>query len=223
MLYYAISSSYDYYQTTLPILLSTLPIDDINCRFIIAICNTPFDKNEDREAIKVQNLNIAGYSNVMAYYVNWNAFDYSSLILSNILIHENDSCFLLHDTCKPGPNFHNIISSFDNTKFDLVDVYNGYCNFGLYKGSFLKQNEQFLNGCKNISKERAIDLEFELFRICKNKSRFPSRQNDGDYVRLGEQDVYGTGHLRLVEHYTNIDLFKYKANYCRKSVYFIGV
>lgn len=216
MLYYLISSSYGYQKTTLPMLLDSLPAQNKQTRIIVTICNSP--TTEKRDVYLKNNIPIR------CYYVEWNAWEFSSLIVAQTIMKKDEYGFLLHDTCKAGPRFHEIVSTFQPAGVDVVDVYNGYCNFGLYRGSYLESQCEFLKSCIGITKQDAIDLEFKLWEYAQTGKRFPPQTEDHvDYKRLPIEDVYKTGHPRLVEHYRNVDLYKFKANWSRKSIYDVGV
>lgn len=203
MLYYIIPTSIKYKDVVLKKLLDSL--NGTKNPIIVAI-------NESRrQKIVVED-------NITYYYLKCCSFDYAAPIAALKMLYANDYFFWFHDTCEVGPNFDGIVNSFPYEKYDFVDVYNGYCNFGIYSVRFIQKDANWVLSQKRITKDQAVKNEFRYWQNFKssNHTRFYPRENVDCYKQLEQKDVYGLGTQRLVEYYGSIDLYKYKANWYQK-------
>lgn len=149
-----------------------------------------------------------------------NSFDYTALIdiVENKI--ESDYWFLLHDTCKAGPNFGELVRDIPAGNPDVVCMLGhnpGTMNICAYKYSYLlskkeqildlkNTNYKDLDGAKrkateaeNMLQEEYVLYHPELFEIT-NSERIPS--------------VYMEGGINRNERYfKNLDITKYQANY----------
>ena len=210
MLYYIIPTSLKYKDIVLPKLLNSLK--NSQNQIIVAV-----NESNDKKIVEENN--------IIYYYLNTCAFEYLAPIVALKLLNKSDHFFWLHDTCEAGPNFENIINQYDYTKYDYVDVYNGYCNFGIYSVELIIQDSNWVLSQRNITKEKAVTNEMRYFREFKNckQNRFLTIADVDCYKQIGVKDVYNTGTPRLVEHYGHIDLYKFKANWYYKKDWTIKV
>jgi hypothetical protein len=200
MLYYVIPTNPKYYDLAVPKLLNSLKTDK---KILIAFNNATEYKLESDPN-----------TNITSVHLTHNCYEYAGFVAAAKVLEPTDYIFLLHDTCEAGPDFVNIIESFPYDKYDHVDVYDGLCNFGLYKVSLLQQHSALVESMKDIDKRKAVVLEKSVHHLPCNKTRFPSRPGLKDYNSLGTNTgVYKTGVVRLTEYYGNIDLYKFKANW----------
>lgn len=150
---YLVSSHVGYYEKTLPIILPSLT-RQVNAKNVLV---TIGGGNESKEG------QIMG---VDARWVSYNSFEYSSLI--NFTESNNYECgfefvFLLHDTMICGDNFAKLSSNV-NVFCDVTMAHEkGWCNLGAFKVSFLMSIRDSLLLMKNITKNRAIELEGNFF------------------------------------------------------------
>jgi len=194
VLYYLIPTTTKYKDIVLPKLLNSLHTQN---NIIIAVNNAEENKIEQRD-------------NIITYYSTNNSFEYLVLPVALELLKEDDHIFWLHDTCECGEKFDSIINGFDYTHYNFVDVYHGQCNFGIYSISFLKKDQEFISSLSNIDKTNAVEFEGRYYHKFRNKmGAFPN----STVVNKETVDVYNNGTKRLVEYYSGIDLYKFKANW----------
>ena len=117
MLYYIIPTSVKYKDVVLQKLLKSL---SGATNPIIVIVN-----QADEQRMSVCN-------NVTYYEHPYCSYEYSAPLVALKLLSREDFFFWFHDTCEVGKDFNRIVNQFPYQNFDFVDVYNGYCNFGIY-------------------------------------------------------------------------------------------
>ena len=200
MLYYVIPTTKEYAATSLPILLKSL--EGTKNKILIAHCNS------DKEQKHVEG-------NITYYYVPWNAYEYSAPLIALEHLGAGDHIFWFHDTTRCGGGFDKIVNNTNYKDYDVVEIPKNKCNIGIYSVQFLLNNKSFLERTKEFTKQEAIEWGGHLSHIAVNKTCFP----DTSCVRIGIQDVYGTGNKRLVEYYDGLDLFKYKLNWRHQNSY----
>ena len=171
---------------------------------------------------------IGGYYNLSDYEIykednityikaNHNSIDFTGLIaLLQLYSQENEYYLYLHDTCKVGPEFfkklQNInlenISSLSLTKFPSMSM-------GIYSQIIINQNKDFLLSRINKNendlyqfKKWAIEEEDRIFKHDPNTKIIDNHHNR---TVTGPTDYYGTGTMRIVEYYSNLDLYKIKS------------
>lgn len=155
--------------------------------------------------------------------VNHNSIDYTALIGVLDLNLKADYWFLLHDTCKAGPNFYKIIKEYDYNNIQAVALrYRVSMNIGAYSWDYLQTIKNELLNFKNtdlseesIQKWKAIGVENED-KFLSEYMHF-SHYDSSDRMFSSPIDYYNTGTKRIIEYYPNADLYKIKANssgYC---------
>lgn len=159
---------------------------------------------------------------------NHNSFDHTAIIDLVEGDFDLDYIFNIHDTCKVGPKFKNVIDNSDTT-YEKIAVYHNNMNgstmaMGLIKYSYLIKHKELIQTFKNAdasheglkrAKYRAVEFEDTLFWKlqdipCGAYSRGVDRTD------FGEEIIYG-GTKRLVEYYEPLDLYKYKSNWGQSS------
>lgn len=192
---YLIASNSKYSSTTCPPLIDSLTECGIKRSDIIVVRGQC-----ERDCRYI----LRGIKHIDVTYGAWEYTPLIEVVRGNI---DAEEVFLLHDTCKVGSKFREIVEGFDKG-FDAVGVYLGQCNIGMFKRSYLCNSGLIVEDMKNCSKHHAIIMERVLWQ------RAPSRaEYGGAPVVVGEGDVYGNGIARLTEYYEGLDLYKYKANW----------
>lgn len=158
--------------------------------------------------------------NITYIKANHNSIDYTGLITLLDIYSENEDnyYFYMHDTCRVGPLFFKNLSNIqlDNVlSIRLGIVYS--MNIGVYSQRIINQHAEFLKKriCKNQEnlihfKQEAIDLEDAIFN---NDNTNYIINNNTTRETSGPSDYYNTGTMRIVEYYSNMDLYKIKANW----------
>ena len=204
---FAISSVNTFSQKTLPIIIPSL-IQSIDKEDIVI-----FEGGHRERSIE-------DYNGILYIKVAHNSFDYTALIdiIENEL--ESNYWFLLHDTCKAGPNFGQLVKDLPEGEPDVVCMLNahpGTMNICAYKYSYLLSKKKEILELKNTdyedldgAKRKATKAENtlqegyvlyhpELFEVSLNE-RIPSIYKD-DGINRNER------------YFKNLDLTKYQANY----------
>lgn len=160
---------------------------------------------------------------------NHNSFDYTAFIdiVENTI--ETDFIFNIHDTCKVGMQFLNLVNkaNFSLLKTALYhNTYNGASMaMGLINYQYLMLHKQLIQSFKNIdyssqglkqAKYKAVTIEDKLFWELKDVECGKFAQGL-DRKEIGTESPYQTGTPRLVEYYETLDLYKYKANWGQTS------
>lgn len=142
-----------------------------------------------------------------------NSYDYTGLIEYIIGIERGavgplEHVFLLHDTMEFSIDTDILIKT-ANPDMWCTAIWGGQCNLMLLRTSYILQHKDLILSWINCSKDEAVKHEGELFRICPDDKK---ASYIGDCLNLGVQTIYN-GAERVVEHYTGINLRKYKANW----------
>lgn len=165
---------------------------------------------------------------------NHNSIDFTALIaLCDLarasktskppLSDDSDVYFYMHDTCEVGWHFlKNLGSALCNqmpphrNTLRLTSQLGYSMNIGFYRIGWLVQNKDFLESRRNTDVSREMEFkskdwkEDELFRMDPTAGVI---DNHRECQYIGPMDWYGTGVMRRVEYYSNLDLLKFKANW----------
>lgn len=162
-------------------------------------------------------------SNITYIYCNHNSIDFTGLITLSELFYDNinEYYFYMHDTCKIGDNFYNKLKSIvltnvnvNVTSIKLNKLYS--MNIGIYSQKIINKFKDFLNRKKNVNPELLMQfksVDYNEDYIFNNDSNNYVLDNYDNYNCTEPTDYYGTGTMRIVEYYPNIDLYKIKANW----------
>jgi len=160
---------------------------------------------------------ISKQDNITYIKANHNSIDFTGLIaLLELYSQESEYYLYLHDTCKVGPDFFrklqliNIdnISSLSLTRFPSMSM-------GIYSQKIINKNKDFLLSRKN--KDENMLYQFKKWaieeedRVFKNDPNTRIIDNHHNRITTGPTDYYGTGTMRIVEYYSNLDLYKIKS------------
>jgi hypothetical protein len=173
---------------------------------------------------------IGGYYNIKDYEINkidnityikcnHNSIDYTGLIMLYEVykdIFQNEHYVYLHDTCKVGKNFLAILNRMDITNVTSIKINKMFSmNIGIYSQKIINEFSDFLLIKKNIDNNKL--MEYKLLShedyIFNNDKNNILLDNYNGYNATGPTDYYGTGTMRIVEYYPNLDLYKIKANW----------
>jgi hypothetical protein len=210
MIKIAISSVKKYSDYTLPIIIPSLlesgiPREDIYI----------FEGGYDERTVE-------NYNGITHIKVAHNSFDYTALIdiVENNL--ESEYWFLIHDTCKVGPKFAELVSKIPEGEPDVICMLGavpGTMNICSYKYTYLKEKYDQIVSLKNTdyteqgllkAKEVAANAEntLQIGSILYNPELF----SDILFERQPSQYL-NNGVNRNVRYFGNLDVYKYQANY----------
>lgn len=210
-----INSTKDYSEKTIPILVESLLESGISSNNIFVI-EGGYKK---REIIK-KNTHVH-------ILTNHNSIDYTGLIdiVENEM--ESDYWFNIHDTCRVGRNFKELLQNIPESFPDKIALaFHPSMNIGSYKYSYLKQNKNKLLHLKNTDysretiqywKKKGAEIEDYLLHKSKDSSTLVYNCNLLTKINIIKENWYGTETKRITEYYSNLDLYKSKSNWNRKS------
>lgn len=207
---FTISSNSKFADTTYPVIVDSLlhagvPQQDIY--FFIG----GYDKYSKKD------------SKVNTYNVPHNSIDFTGLISVIELELESDYWFLLHDTCVVGREFYSKVRSFFHNTDTVALSPNVSMNIGAYSQKYLHKikpdllkfkNEDYSEEALHRFKIKCVEAEDVFFKT----SQTTTYGNAGCTTEA-PLDFYKNGTLRVVEYYSNLDLYKVKANWFGKDKY----
>lgn len=200
MIMYLVSSNFGYHGVTLPKLLTSMRDVGISkYRIHVFIGRSP-------------KTSVIETPFAMYHYVEYGAYEHTAFIGALEYGFMASHFFLLHDTCEAGQHFK-ILTETGHKMYrekQVVTVNGGMCGFGLYRRDYIQNMDDKLKALKGCSKHTAMLHERFLTDCAMDKVAFPGNTPYNDH---GLVDAYGTGMVRLKEHYPQVDLYKYKANY----------
>ena len=168
----------------------------------------------------IPNYDISVEDNITYIKANHNSIDITGLItLAELYYNDINEYYLyLHDTCKVGPQFFEKLSKIqlDNVSSIHLTMYPSM-NLGIYSQKLINLNKDILTQRKCIKdtdlsefKKKAIVEEDLIFNKDPNTTTLDNHCNR---ITTGPTDYYNTGTMRIVEYYSNLDLYKIKANW----------
>jgi len=210
MIKIAISSVKKYSSYTLPVIIPSLLESGVP-KENIYIFEGGYDERTVGEYEGVTHIKVAN-----------NSFDYTALIdiVENEL--ESEYWFLIHDTCKVGPKFNELVSNIPEGNPDVVCMLGsnpGTMNICSYKYTYLRDRYNQILALKNtnytdegllVAKGVAAAAEnsLQVGSVIYNPHLFSdilSEREPSHYVSNGVN--------RNVRYFGNLDLYKYQANY----------
>jgi hypothetical protein len=149
-----------------------------------------------------------------------NSFDYTALIdiVENEL--KSDYWFLLHDTCKAGPDFGKLVRDLPAGDPDVVCMLNshpGTMNICAYKYSYLLSKKEEILELKNTNYE---DLDEAKRKATKAENTLQEGyvlyhpELFSENLKAGVPSIYmDDGISRNERYFRNLDITKYQANF----------
>jgi hypothetical protein len=225
MLKFAVVTNISYEEVTLPILLQSM-----------------IDVEIDLDLIHVFSGGYQEYSyekrNYHYHKLNHHTYEYSALIA--IIEHqiESEYWFLIHDTCRVGPNFKKLVYNIPESRPEKIALTaSPSMSMGSYRYDYLLSDtvKHKLLSIKNTdySKEKMSYLKYwgvpnEDFIL--HRTQPPAHYYSpemGIYYNMEHIDNnnwYGTQVERRTEYYKTLDLYKNKANWFPRNMgeYIIG-
>lgn len=180
----------------------------------------------DRDSIHVF---IGGYNEykyeihkeIHFYELDHNSYEYSPLIEICEKEMQSDYWFLIHDTCKVGPEFKKKLFNIPKDLPDKIAMKKHPCmSIGLYKYSYLLsvrdkllkiKNKDYSDASMNKWKDWGVwNEDYILFKTEPAPLIYPSKV---PIEKKGVNNWYNTGTTRIVEYYPGLDVYKNKANW----------
>jgi hypothetical protein len=205
----AIATNINFYKHSLPIVLESL----LNCgieKTQIFVFNAGFSE-EKTEKI----------DDITYYYLTHNSYEYSPLIeiVEKELV--SDYWFLIHDTCKVGPSFKDLLYKIpENKPVKLALKDSPAMSIGSYNYNYLISIKQKLLSIKNtdysnesLIKWKKWGVPNEDFILWKTYPNPVIYNNNKNWSILSYENWYGTNTIRRTEYYPSLDIYKNKSNW----------
>jgi hypothetical protein len=214
MIKIAVASNVNFYKSTLPIVIPSLlkrgiEPDDIHV-FIAGGNEYRYEMNEG----------------IHYHYLNHNSYEYSPLIeiVEKQIISEY--WFLIHDTCKLGANFKNLLYNIPNCKPDKLALKSKPAmSMGTYKYDYLMRWKDKIMSIRNTDYSEASMNHWKLWGVPNEDwlmwmtDERPLIYNDCDnWIVYDNENWYGTTTQRRTEYYPSLDLYKNKSNWGQKPI-----
>ena len=205
----AIASNINFADKTLPIIINSLKESGVSNHRIYA-----FITGHMIESVEV-------IDDIHYVYVNHNSYECSALISIVENKFTSDYWFLIHDTCKVGKNFNNLLSSNLNGEFYekvALTVRPSMC-IGLYKYDYLITIKDSILNLKNqdYSEETLIKLKTWFIDnedlIMWRTEPLPKLPANHIMQVIGYENWFGTETRRKTEYFPSFDIYKNKSNW----------
>ncbi len=209
----AIATNINFCDKTLPVITSSLidaGIDQNN----IFIFNGGFKQRSQ----KVEN-------NITTILLDHNSFEYTPLIDIAENEIQSDYWFLIHDTCKVGNKFKEILYSvIDKNPIKVALKSSPSMSIGLYKYDYILKYKNKLLEIKNqdytpngLQRWKQWGIKAEDYLLWKHEPENTFLFHpDNSVKKVARQNWYGEPTLRIVEYYHQLDLYKNKSNWYPK-------
>jgi hypothetical protein len=209
MIKIAIATNKNFFDKTLPIIIPSLLSVGIN-KEDIHIFNAGYDE------YKMEVIDEITY-----HYLNHNSYEYSGLIEISEREISCEYWFLIHDTCKVGPNFKKLLYNIPSDKpVKLALKGRPAMSMGLYRYDYLLSVKEKLVSIKNTDYSQDSMMNWKRWGVPNEDyilwmtDPTPLIYNDNDsWTIVDYNNWYNTGTTRRTEYYPSLDLYKNKSNW----------
>jgi hypothetical protein len=209
MIKIAIATNINFYKETLPIIIESLINSGIE-KENINVFNAGFE-NEKFEVI----------DGINHYYLNHNSYEYSPLIEIVEKEIKSEYWFLIHDTCKVGPLFKELLYNIPDSKPEKIALKSKPAmSIGSYRYDYLLTQKDKLLSIKNTnySEESLMhwkrwgvpNEDFILWMSLPNPFIY---NNKDEWKIVTNENWYKTNTIRRTEYYPSLDIYKNKSNW----------
>jgi hypothetical protein len=208
MIKIAIATNKNFYEKTLPILINSLLLNGIDKNDIF-VFNAGFDENI------IENIDGITY-----HYLSHNSYEYSPLIEICEKEIKSEYWFLIHDTCKVGPEFKSKLYSIPVDKPSKIALKTfPAMSIGLYSYEYLLSIKSKLYEIKNtdysyesMKKWKLWGVPNEDYILWQTEPQ-PFLYGTTEWNVVDYDNWYNTGLVRRTEYYPSLDLYKNKSNW----------
>ena len=208
----AVASNVSFYHLTLPIILPSLiesGIDPLDIHVFIG--GYPHYKLEVKDDIQY-------------HYLDHNSYEYSPLIEicdKKNLWASSEYWFLIHDTCKVGAMFKELLYNIPENKPEKLALKTRPCmSMGSYRSDYLVSQKDRILSIKNqdyseesMNKWKEWGVPNEDFIMWLTDPQPITYNNNNDWRVVAYENWYETGTIRRTEYYSSSDLYKNKSNW----------
>jgi len=209
MIKIAIATNKNFYELSLPIVIPSLLEAGIEPKDIF-VFNSGFD---------VFNMRII--DGITHYYLDHNSYEYGPLIEICDKELSSEYWFLIHDTCKVGPKFKELLNNIPENKPEKLSLKTSpSMSIGLYRYDYLLTLKDKLLSIKNtdyseqsMMKWKKWGVHNEDFILWKSHPN-PIIYNNNDHWEVVDyNNWFNTKIKRRTEYYPSLDLYKNKSNW----------
>lgn len=209
----AVASNINFYQKSLPIILPSLIGNGIDPEDIsVFIAGFGYEDKKINDGITF-------------YQLEHNSYEYSPLIEIVDKQLEADYWFLIHDTCKVGPKFKELVYNIPQNLPEKIALRaSPAMSIGSYRYDYLLSVKDKLMSIRNTDlsikslkqwKYWGVDNEdFILWKTSPNPLVYNNgNYRDGEWMLLDYDNWFNTDTIRRTEYYPSLDLYKNKSNW----------
>jgi hypothetical protein len=209
MIKIAIATNKNFYELSLPIVIPSLLESGIEPKDIF-VFNSGFD---------VFNMEII--DGITHYHLDHNSYEYGPLI--EICDKEllSEYWFLIHDTCKVGSKFKELLNNIPESKPEKLSLKTSPAmSIGLYRYDYLLTLKDKLLSIKNtdyseesMMKWKKWGVHNEDFILWKSHPKPIIYNNNNHWEVVDYNNWFNTKIKRRTEYYPSLDLYKNKSNW----------
>jgi hypothetical protein len=209
----AIATNINFYKSTLPIVISSL-----------------IDQGIERENIHVFNAGFNSYDyqvidGIHHHRLDHNSYEYSPLIEIVDKQLESEYWFLVHDTCKFGPNFKQLLYNIPEGAIKLSLNNKPAMTMGTYKYDYLLSVKEKIMSIRNTDySEESMNhwkiwgVPNEDYIMWMTEPKPLIYNNDARWSVADNDNWFGTNTQRRTEYYFSLDLYKNKSNWGQSPI-----
>jgi hypothetical protein len=209
MIKIAIATTKTFFEKSLPIIIPSILDVGINNEYI-HIFNAGFNNysNEIRDGITY-------------HYLNHNSYEYSPLIEIVEKEIQSEYWFLIHDTCKVGPKFKELLYKIPQNKpLKMALRSKPSMSIGLYNYQYLLSIKENIIKIKNTDYSKESMMRWKLWGVPNEDyilwmtEPYPLIYNNiNEMSIINYKNWYGTDTIRRTEYYPSLDIYKNKSNW----------
>lgn len=208
MIKIAIASNINFYKHTLPVVIPSL-----------------LENGIDKKDIHVFVAGFKSYTHTMEddinfHYLNHNSYEYSPLIEIVDKNLASEYWFLVHDTCKFGPKFKELLYNIPEGSIKLALKSKPAMSMGTYRYDYLLSVKDKIMSIKNTDYSDESMNHWKRWGVPNEDwimwmtDPLPLIYNNNDNWRvISQENWYGTDTIRRTEYYESLDLYKNKSNW----------
>lgn len=205
----AISTNINFYKSSLTIVIESLINAGIEKKDIY-VFNSGFEEKKYET-----------FDGVKFYFLNHNSFEYSPLIEIVEREIESEYWFLIHDTCKVGNKFKELLYNIPNNNPDKIALKTKpSMSIGSYRYDYLIKTKEKILSIKNTDLSYEALLKWKLWGVpnedyilwMTDPEPFIYNNNSNWYV-IREENWFESNTIRRTEYYESLDLYKNKSNW----------
>ena len=210
----AIATNINFYKKTIPVIIDTLLTSGIDKNDIF-IFNGGYNQREKKSEDGIETI-----------FLDHNSFEYTPLIdIAENQLH-SDYWFLIHDTCKVGKQFKNLLYSvLPKNPIKAALKTSPAMSIGLYKYEYILKYKEKLLEIKNkdytpegLQRWKQWGIGAEDYLLWKHEPENTILFHpDNSFKKIAQQNWYKEKTVRVVEYYHQLDLYKNKSNWHPKA------